>query len=402
MERDALRRQLYDEIQSEFDAKLKESKKQKYQIEEEFEQSSEKWRIERRRLNAEIDRLESALAEAKQPVRERPESKAGPALAPEDVDRRQTAAEEKLRESTQSWEKERTRLLSEISRLQENIAEVIERSNNPLRSNQIDRQKLETKYDDAIREKRVVEEALIAAKSEWEKEKLNLVNEAMKHRAAPAPTRSPASDTLANDLEKARKELSTLKDAHAAELQNLKARLEKARTDLEEKLRDSENARGRLELELEKAKQASAHANGAASEELVRLKLELEKAQKTNKQLERQMKEANSSGSSDIVDNLRRQYERRIQDVIQENNQLSEKVKNATTLLEVDAPVSAISSAAIGAEVARIEGMIVEIAKIIDDPETELSTVIRKNVERAELDAYLRGMLFSLGRGRAL
>ena len=46
--------------------------------------------------------------------------------------------------------------------------------------------------------------------------------------------------------------------------------------------------------------------------------------------------------------------------------------------------------------------MITGIARLIDDPETELSTVIRKNVERAELDAYLKGILFSLGRGRGI
>jgi len=46
--------------------------------------------------------------------------------------------------------------------------------------------------------------------------------------------------------------------------------------------------------------------------------------------------------------------------------------------------------------------MIAGIARLIDDPETELSTVIRKNVERAELDAYLKGILFSLGRGSGL
>ena len=40
------------------------------------------------------------------------------------------------------------------------------------------------------------------------------------------------------------------------------------------------------------------------------------------------------------------------------------------------------------------------IVHLIDNPETELSTVIRKNVERAELDAYLKGILFSLGRGK--
>ncbi len=48
------------------------------------------------------------------------------------------------------------------------------------------------------------------------------------------------------------------------------------------------------------------------------------------------------------------------------------------------------------AEVKRVEGVIQEISRVIDDPSTELSVVIRKNAERAELDSYLRGIRFSL------
>ena len=52
--------------------------------------------------------------------------------------------------------------------------------------------------------------------------------------------------------------------------------------------------------------------------------------------------------------------------------------------------------------VARIEEKIQQIVALIDDPETELSTVIRKNVEKAELDAYVKGILFSIGRSKGL
>ena len=61
-----------------------------------------------------------------------------------------------------------------------------------------------------------------------------------------------------------------------------------------------------------------------------------------------------------------------------------------------------IDQEAISAEVARVEAQIQQIAALIDDPETELSTVIRKNVEKAELGAYLKGILFSIGRGKGL
>ena len=51
---------------------------------------------------------------------------------------------------------------------------------------------------------------------------------------------------------------------------------------------------------------------------------------------------------------------------------------------------------ALHAEVARIEGLIEGISRAIEDPDTELSVVIRKNAERAELDSYLRGVRFAI------
>ena len=44
------------------------------------------------------------------------------------------------------------------------------------------------------------------------------------------------------------------------------------------------------------------------------------------------------------------------------------------------------------AEVTRVEARIREISALIEDPATELTVVIRKNVERSELDSYLKGI----------
>lgn len=50
-------------------------------------------------------------------------------------------------------------------------------------------------------------------------------------------------------------------------------------------------------------------------------------------------------------------------------------------------------------EIGKVEDLVREISNLIDDPNTELSTVIRKNVERAELQSYLRGIRFALNGG---
>jgi hypothetical protein len=55
-----------------------------------------------------------------------------------------------------------------------------------------------------------------------------------------------------------------------------------------------------------------------------------------------------------------------------------------------------VNSDAVNSEIGRVEGMIKEISALIEDPAAELSVVIRKNVERAEMESYLKGMRFVL------
>jgi len=53
--------------------------------------------------------------------------------------------------------------------------------------------------------------------------------------------------------------------------------------------------------------------------------------------------------------------------------------------------------AALQEEIERCETKLQEIVNIIDNPATELSMVIRKNVERSEVEAYLKGIRLVLG-----
>jgi len=47
MDNEALRKQIYEELQSQYEIRLRDAKKQKSQVEEELESSAEKWRSER-------------------------------------------------------------------------------------------------------------------------------------------------------------------------------------------------------------------------------------------------------------------------------------------------------------------------------------------------------------------
>src|SRR5438128_12426107 len=119
MDKDLLRRQIVDEIQAEFDTKLRQAKRQKEQAEGELEAASERWRSEKRRLNSEIDRLEAALVDAKAAAaRKRPDSEGKSGLDPAAAARLQEAADEKLKKATAAWDTERAQLKSQINRLE--------------------------------------------------------------------------------------------------------------------------------------------------------------------------------------------------------------------------------------------------------------------------------------------
>jgi hypothetical protein len=672
MNNEALRKEIYAELHSQYESKLRDAKKQKSQLEEELESASEKWRAERRRLNAEIDRLENALSDSRDSRRKTGEGKST-RTETQDIAKLQAAADDKLKKATHEWEGERTKLQSEIGRLQRGVAELLERANNPMRAGQAAREQLESKLEEALKTKQQAEETLLQAKAEWEKEKLKLAGETIKLRRSlghkgPLPeedrsrekelekllaeavrerrelkaeiektraellqaretqsaeierltaqlnsirdaaakeyaeltererrehthnrealerelqkararnqeleagvekgrsdflqareaqalevqrlTRQHESDrsaaakeqtedlererrenaakrealerelqkalkevdvlkgvqaadqqrqaaqleesqkaharikelerriaevrdsagkeyeghieqerresaqtreALERELQKAQKEIGLLKGAQSADLERQAAQLEESQKahakikDLERRLAETKelagkdtaarlekqvaeaaNARQAFERELQKAQQEGNQLKEKQAEELRAMTARLEESQKEIHQLEHQLEETRGSVNAEVVDQLRRQYDERMEEVIRQKTELSEQLKNASALLETERSRFAAAAAAqskkepakkeaksgstidtelLNAEFARVEGKIAEIARLIDDPSSELSLVIRKNVERAELDAYLKGILFSLGRSQAL
>src|SRR5215510_7937539 len=282
MDRETLRKQLYEELYLQFDAKLQEAKRQKSQLEDEMEASSEKWRAERRRLHSEIDKLETKLVESREVRRKIGGTTAGRMVESQELANVKAAAEESLKRATEDFEADRARLQAEISRLQSGIAELIERSNNPLRAGQLEKEKFEAKLEDTLRAKRQAEDSLHAAKSEWEEEKLRLATELAQLRRSTLQVKSLKTkqdeehterlerqlqevarlrDGLSADLEKAKNENAKLKQSHAEDRERLAAQLDsnkKETSNLEKQLRDANVAREKLERETERMREATA------------------------------------------------------------------------------------------------------------------------------------------------
>jgi chromosome segregation ATPase len=444
MDKELLRRQIVDEIQAEFDTKLRQAKRQKEQAEGELEAASERWRTEKRRLNSEIDRLEAALADAKA-ARKQPQSDSDRKPAASDplaVARLQEAADEKLKKATAEWERERGQLKSQINRLEGAVAEAIARASNPLRSTQPMKEQFEIELNRVAQEKTEIEQAFLRAKTQWEQEKLKVTGEMVKLRRAaqimgqPIPKEEkPDVNPKIRDVENQLKESHAKWSAEREELVKEIHRLEQVSRHWDIERRQLNDHAGQLQQAFVKAQaqiqtyEAAARAPKTSEAQIEQLRREKEglqtelqetrraweaERQKLKTEIERlegqiqRVSESQDRVSKEIVDQLRKQYEQRLQETIQEKNQLAGQLQSANALLEAEGTSgstmqsenSGFDSTAIEAEVSRVESLIKEVVALMDDPDTELSTIIRKNVEKAELDAYLKGIIFASGRSK--
>ena len=421
MDKDALQRQLDD-----------------------MEEASERWRAEKRRMNAEIDKLEAALAEARTTAaRKKPGAVPG---KPDAIDalavaKAQEAAEERVRRAQYEWEAERAKLQSEINRLEGAVADAIARASNPLRVTQPVKEQFEIELNRAAKEKTEVEQAFLRAKTQWEQEKLKMTSEMVKLRRAaqimgrPVPKEdAPEGNPKVRDLE------NQLKDNLSqwnAERQRLMAQIQK----LEEAARHWDAERRQLNAHAGQLQQAfmqaeakvqsyevAARTPNPSEVHLDELKRERDAIQRQAlqakmawdderrklsaqvEQLEQQIHRVSHSRepvSNAVVDQLRLQYEQKLQDAIHQKLQLAQELQSASQLLETErtrltaaqkSSGDGMDTEGIAAEVSRVEAQLNEIIAVIDNPNTELSTVIRKNVEKAELDAYLKGIMFTVGK----
>jgi len=87
-------------------------------------------------------------------------------------------------------------------------------------------------------------------------------------------------------------------------------------------------------------------------------------------------------------------------------SELTEEIEGLRRELEeashaaVQAPIPAstqipsVETHVLRQEIARVEDLIRSLSQMVENPATELSVIIRKSAERAELQSYLRGLRF--------
>jgi chromosome segregation ATPase len=404
---------------------------------QDMEEAAEKWRVERRRLNSEIDKLEADLADAKaSAARMRATESKAAAVDPAMLLKLQEAAEEKVKKAAAEWETERAQMKSQINRLEGAVADAIARASNPMRATQSVKEQFEAELNRVAKEKTELEQAFLRGKTEWEQDRLKTAGEMVKLRrmaqimGRPVPKEdTPTVNPKVRDLESQLRESLAAWNAEREKLVGQIHKLEESTRQWDTERRQLNDHAGQLQQAFVQAGakiqglEAAARGPNPSEEKLQELKRDKDAGQKQfqdakeawddeRRRLEQQlqrMSETRDNVSNEVVDQLRKQYEQRLQEAIRQKTQLAGELQQASSLLEAErARLSAaqtggggsggLHTEAIKAEVSRVEQQLSEIIAIIDKPDTELSTIIRKNVEKAELDSYLRGMLFSLGR----
>jgi chromosome segregation ATPase len=313
-----------------------------------------------------------------------------------------------------------------------------------MRSTQSVKEQFEVELTRVSKEKTELEQAYLRAKTEWEQEKLKLTGDLVKLRRTaqimgrPIPKDdAPEANPKVRDLENQLQESLAKWGAERTELVAQIHKLEESARHWDTERRQLNDHAGQLQRAFVQAQaqiqtyevaSRSSKASESAIEQIRREKDALQKEiqdtrnawDSERRQLHGQIEQLGSQiqrmsvsshrVSDEIVDQLRVQYEQRLQEAIQQKTQLAQQLQSASLLLEAErtrlsaAQTSGESGGdgvdknAIQAEVVRVEGLISEIVAVIDNPQTDLSTIIKKNVEKAELDSYLRGILFALGR----
>ena len=361
-----------EEVEDEFAGKLRDSKRLRAKLEEEFEEASERWRSERRRLNSEIDQLEKYAQKARgEALRARSSGESDTTLQTQlaETEQRRQQAERELREATTRWEPEREALQGKVSRLESQVVEALQRSANPPRSTDA----LASKYQAEMETRgHQVEtesaEKLKKAEEEWDRERgrLHLEISRLKKSGGVAQAAGPATPSLDQQeeidrLQAGQKALQVERDALGKQVAELEsgiaaeaARLEAAqeqlaaeqqrwdagREDMNEKLKHLEeslsasdskiDASGALRTELEEKIEALEASRSETLERMAEWDRERQRMGATIEEMNHKLAEGESRIDRAELEALREELLAQLGESKRQKTALEEKVTSVT------------------------------------------------------------------------
>jgi len=166
---DSAEEQLLEEVQRQFETKLRDLKRQKDEIEAELESSQDQWRAERRRLTAEIEGLETEVETARDGATKgaAADLQAQLRYELEEATRTRQQMQNEVAAAQERWDAERARFQSQIDSLQGAAMQAMEQSHNPARLALAVREQVESRLKDARKD----------WEAQWESERRRLMSE---------------------------------------------------------------------------------------------------------------------------------------------------------------------------------------------------------------------------------
>ena len=283
---EAASQQLIQQVQTQYEKRFKDLRKQQDELEEAFEKARDQWRTERRNLTGEIERLEESMERARLAARAQTSEDLQSEIRfqLEEAIRARQQLEEELAAVQHKHEAERNNLKAQIAATQASAVEAMERLNNP------------TRITVAVNEK--VETRVAEAKQEWllqweaERRRLNAEIERLRKSASPSAKDEKKEAARRAVLEK----LGKLPPGSAGP----------APKTLDQWQKEFEDAKIGWETERE-----------SLSLRIKRLEMELQRSQDTVR--------------AEIFQEMRAQYEPRIHEANRERQQLEQEIQSLTS-----------------------------------------------------------------------
>jgi len=343
---EAASRQLVQQVQTQYEKRFKDLRKQQDELEEAFEKARDQWRTERRNLTAEIERLEESMERARQAARAQPSEDLQSEIRfqLEEAIRARQQLEEELAAVQNKHEAERNNLKARIAVTQASAVEAMERLNNPAR------------ITVAVNEK--VEIRLAQAKQEWQ---LQWEGERRRLNAEIDRLRKGVSSSVTDEKKEA---------ARRAVLEKLGKLPPGSAGPLFKNPDQSQK-------EFEDAKIAWETERESLNLRIKRLEMELQRSQ--------------DSVRAEIFQEMRGQYEPRIQEANRERQQLEQEIQSLTNDLaserkRLNSRIEVLEKAIPDAQEAARKQAVAEAQNDLD-AKVEEANRLRSRLERKLQDA---------------
>lgn len=358
-------KQLIEEVQVRYEKRFKDIRKQQEQLEEEFENSRDQWRAERRNLNTEIEQLEEAVERARQAARAQlsEDLQSEIRFQLDEAVRARQQVEQDLELARQKFEAERNNFKAQIAAMQGSVLEAMERSNNPARMaaalrDQVDARVVEAKQDWQLQweseRKRFtaeIERLKKAAAPGAADEKKEAARRALLERLGKLPAGSsgpPAktADQWEREIQDAKIQREIERDQLQLKLKKVETELQRAQDSLrtevyqemraqyEPKLAEANSERQRLEKEIQSLTSDLAGERQRLNARIEQLQKALPEAQEAARRQALAELQGQFDAKLEEANRQRSRTERKHQDLVEELEAAQRRAKKQIAILE--------------------------------------------------------------------